>query len=140
MAALSANTARKTRNTRTRLMAKYPIKGGQVIYAGSLVMVDTSGFAYPGGDTASRKFVGVAKRKYDGTGLADGALTVEVYFGHEELFTTASVTAADIGANGTISDSDTISNAATTTNDVLVGEIVEYLGSNQAWIAIRRFV
>ena len=137
MTVLAANTARKVRNTKRRLMGKYPVKGSTLIYAGALVCVAADGYAVNAADTAGLKCVGICKKKVDNSAGADGAKTVEVYYGHEELFTVAAgITVADIHAQACVVDNDSLTDAAAATNDVEVGDIVEVPASGTAWVAV----
>lgn len=135
MAALTAMTARQTRNDSLASYATYTCTTGTTIYEGSLVMVTTAtGLALPGADTASCTFVGIATETV--TSAAAGA-TINVKFGHEELLGAASSLAAVTGAACVISDSDLVTTAALGTNDVKVGEVVQAVSTTAAWVKIR---
>lgn len=61
-----------------------PQKGSTVVFQGALVMVDASGYLHPAGPGSAGAYCcGIALPRdrvldrYDATGLADGALTVE---------------------------------------------------------------
>lgn len=135
MAALTAMTARQTRNDSLASYAKYTCTTGTTIYEGSLVMVTlATGLALPGADTASCGFVGIATQTV--TSAAAGA-TITVKFGHEELLGCSATLAAITGSACVISDSDLVTTAAAATNDVKVGEVVQAVGSTAAWVKIR---
>jgi len=135
MAALTAMTARQTRNDSLASYATYTCTTGTTIYEGSLVMVTTAtGLALPGADTASCTFVGIATETV--TSAAAGA-TINVKYGHEELLGAASSLAAVTGAACVISDSDLVTTAAAATNDVKVGEVVQAVSTTAAWVKIR---
>ena len=135
MAALTAMTARQTRNDSLASYATYTCTTGTTIYEGSLVMVTTAtGLALPGADTASCTFVGIATETV--TSAAAGQ-TINVKFGHEELLGAASSLAAVTGAACVISDSDLVTTAALGTNDVKVGEVVQPVSTTAAWVKIR---
>jgi hypothetical protein len=103
MAALTAMTARQTRNDSLASYATYTCTTGTTIYEGSLVMVTlATGLALPGADTASCGFVGIATNTV--VSAAAGA-TINVKFGHEELLGAASSLAAVTGAACVISRS-----------------------------------
>lgn len=135
MAALTAMTARQTRNDSLASYATYTCTTGTTIYEGSLVMVTSAtGLALPGADTASCAFVGIATETV--VSAAAGA-TINVKFGHEELLGAASSLAAVTGAACVISDSDLVTTAALGTNDVKVGEVVQPVSTTAAWVKIR---
>lgn len=135
MAALTAMTARQTRNDSLASYATYTCTTGTTIYEGSLVMVTAAtNLALPGADTAGCTFVGIATETV--TSAAAGA-TINVKFGHEELLGAASSLAAVTGAACVISDSDLVTTAALGTNDVKVGEVVQPVSTTAAWVKIR---
>jgi hypothetical protein len=135
MAALTAMTARQTRNDSLASYATYTCTTGTTIYEGSLVMVTlATGLALPGADTASCGFVGIATNTVVS---AAAGQTINVKFGHEELLGAASSLAAVIGSPCVISDSDLVTTVAAGTNDVKVGEVVQPVGTTAAWVKIR---
>jgi hypothetical protein len=135
MAALTAMTARQTRNDSLASYATYTCTTGTTIYEGSLVMVTlATGLALPGADTASCGFVGIATNTVVS---AAAGQTINVKFGHEELLGAASSLAAVTGAACVISDSDLVTTAAAATNDVKVGEVVQPVSTTAAWVKIR---
>jgi len=135
MAALTAMTARQTRNDSLASYATYTCTTGTTIYEGSLVMVTTAtGLALPGADTASCTFVGIATETV--TSAAAGA-TINVKYGHEELLGANATLAASRGAACVIFDSDLVTTAAAATNDVKVGEVVQAVSTTAAWVKIR---
>lgn len=135
MAALTAMTARQTRNDSLASYATYTCTTGTTIYEGSLVMVTSAtNLALPGADTAGCAFVGIATETV--TSAAAGQ-TINVKFGHEELLGAASSLAAVTGAACVISDSDLVTTVAAGTNDVKVGEVVQPVSTTAAWVKIR---
>jgi hypothetical protein len=131
MTAITVATARRKRNINCTTSAKYTTS--QAIVEGALVSVSTSsGLALNSADQIGCKFVGIAA---DSVG-SGGVVTVE--YGHEELLATTLNLANSGGMACTITDNNTVSTAAGTTNDVLVGEIVEAVSATSAWIAIRK--
>lgn len=135
MAALTAMTARQTRNDSLASYATYTCTTGTTIYEGSLVMVTlATNLALPGADTTGCAFVGIATQTV--TSAAAGQ-TINVKFGHEELLGANATLAALAGAACVIFDSDLVTTAAAATNDVKVGEIVQPVGTTAAWVKIR---
>lgn len=131
MAALTAMTARQTRNDALASYASYTVDTLQNCYEGSLVMVNSSGAARAASDTAGYAFVGIA------TNNAAAGQTVNVKFGHEELLTSGSTLAAVVGAACVATDDDTVTTAALGTNDIKVGEVVQVVSATRAWVKIR---
>jgi hypothetical protein len=135
MAALTAMTARQTRNDALASYATYTCTTGTTIYEGSLVMLTSAtGLALPGADTASCVFVGIATETV--VSAAAGA-TINVKFGHEELLGAAATLVGVHGAAVVISDSDTVTTAALGTNDVKVGDLIQAVSTTAGWVRIR---
>lgn len=116
-----------------------PMKASTTIYKGSIVMFAAAGYAIPGADTSGCSFAGIALEQKT-SGGSDGDTRIRVRRGNLVLLPTASVTVADHGEAAVISDDQTLTNAATATNDVRVGIFVEYApsgqggGANTAWV------
>lgn len=103
------------------------MKTATTIYSGSLVSVDATGWAIPGGDTASTIFIGVAADTVVNSG-ANGAKRIQVYVkGSFQFAFAGTATQATVGQAATISDAQTLAVAATTTNDIAAGKVVEFI-------------
>jgi len=102
----------------------------ETIYKGALVMVILgTGYAVVGADTANGRFRGVATAQADNSSGLDGAIDVQLRYNKVE---TIACTGADItwmGYKVYIVDDNTVALAATTTNDVLVGEVVDVVSA-----------
>lgn len=136
MTALSAD--RNTLYADPRVEA-YPVATDTTIYKGSLVMLNSSGYAIPGADTASCVFVGVAQEQVVvASGADNGSKYVKVMrqgcyrFGYGG---TAAIT--DIGTMVYLVDDQTVNVAASTTNDIPCGKITQVnTTANVVWIDI----
>ena len=93
MTALAAD--RKT-TYRDGIEVEFPVKASAQIYAGSMVMLGSDGYAIPGADTASCKFVGVALENVAG-GATDGLRTVRVRREGVFDFAASGLTQAQVG-------------------------------------------
>jgi hypothetical protein len=134
MAALTANRYTKHRDG---LVSAQPVKGGSRIYKGSLVCADSTGYAVPGADTANFVFLGIALEEANNIGGANGAISVRVQtLGVFSFAKSGSITQANVGANLYIVDDQTVALAATTTNDILCGQL-EALDGSDAWLRIQ---
>ncbi len=132
MAALTAerNTPCKTKFR----LVKLKMKGSTKIYAGAMVSV-VGGYATPGADTAAHTFIGRAEATVDNSSGADGDKEIEVSTGVFK-YGVSGITQANVGADATIVDDQTLGLAAATTNDIVAGRIEE-IDSDGAWIATR---
>ena len=117
---------------------EYPVAGNSKIYAGSLVCLNTSGYATPAADTAGLKFAGVALGQADNTGGANGAKKVRVRRTGAFQFEAASLTQAMVGDAMYAVDDHTFDDAAGPTTDVRGGVLVKSESATKGWIDIGR--
>lgn len=114
------------------------VKTNVHIYAGSLVMIDATGYAIPGADAAGGIFAGVALEEANNVGGASGAKTVRVARDGHHLFAATGMAITDMFAAAYIVDDETVGLAATTTNDVKCGEIVAVESATAVWVDISK--
>ncbi len=131
MAALS--TDRKT-TYRQGLEIEYKVASGAKIYAGSIVCLNTSGYATPGADTANFKFVGIAGEQADNSAGANGDMTVRVRRKGVFRLASSALAITDIGAAVNVSDDQTV--AKTTSNSVACGTIAEFISATEVGVDI----
>jgi hypothetical protein len=120
---------------REGLIVAYPVKANARIWKGALVCIDNTGYLVPASDTANLRFVGVAFESVDNTGGASGAKRCRVVkrgtFVYNRI---GSFTQADIGTTArAITDNEV---AKTSTNNIVVGTVVELLDGNRVRIRI----
>ncbi len=129
-------------NEKAGTLVAYNLKAGARIWRGALVATDdATGLLVPASDTASRTFCGVAFEPGDNDEGIDGAVGVRVQ--KEGTFAysfSGSRTQAVVGKKAYAVDDNTVALAATTTNDLYVGDIVGLVGSNQVRVRINRAV
>ena len=120
---------------REGLIVAYPVKANARIWKGALVCVDSTGYLVPASDTANLRFVGVAFESVDNTGGANGAKRCRVVKRGTFIYNRiGSFTQADIGATvRTVTDNEV---AKTSTNNIVVGTVVELLDGNRVRIRI----
>lgn len=104
------------------------------IYAGSLVALNSSGYAVPASDTAGLRIRGRATEQVDNSSGAAGALSVLVDEGVFK-FAASGLTAADVGKTALVTDDQTIS-ILDTTNNVKAGLIVAIESATEAWVKV----
>ncbi len=132
---MSALTADRNTAYREGVECEYPVKASTPIYAGSLVMVGSDGFAIPGADTAGAKFVGVALENTLG-GATDGAKKIRIRRKGVFDFAASSITQAMVGDIMYLVDDQTFDDAAGPANDIPCGRLVQYVSANRGWIDI----
>lgn len=135
MAALSKDRATAYREG---VEVEFPVAASTKIYAGSMVCVNTGGFAVPAADTSGYTFVGVAQEQVDNSSGGDGAKMVRVRRAGVFEFDAVSLTQAMVGQPMYAVDDHTFDDAAGTTNDIKVGILVKYVSAAKGWIDIAR--
>lgn len=107
------------------------------IYQGTIVNVNSSGYADVGGDDASETFAGIAAETVDNSGGSAGDKNVRVWKeGVFKLSFGATATQATVGSVAYASDSQTVDLAANLTNDVEVGTVVEFVDASTVRVKI----
>ncbi|MCC6446212.1 MAG: DUF2190 family protein [Armatimonadetes bacterium] len=104
---------------------RYPVAAGAHIYKGALVCADADGYAVPAADTAGYAFLGVAAEESDNTGGADDDASVRVLKTGTVEVARAAASRTDIGQPFYIADDQTVTDAATASQDILAGYAVE---------------
>ena len=119
-------------------IVSYPVKGGEVIYKGALVVDKGTGYASPGADGSGYVFLGVAVEKADNSGGSDGDVSVRVYKTGTFKYSKASAAQTDIGQPMYIHDDQTVGTSST--NSILAGYCVDVPDSSHVRIRIDRAV
>jgi len=128
MAALTADRPQKRRGD--GIVVSYPVAASTKIYKGSLVCINTSGYAVPAADTSGFKIGGVAEDYADNSSGSAADISVACRLLAEFDFVLGSGLAqADVGANVFVQDDQTVNDAAAQTNDVKVGTLTGVNGS-----------
>ena len=105
------------------------------LFAGGGVCLNATGFAVAAADTAGLTTWGRAEETVDNTGGADAALSMEVsrgVFGYKHT----ALVQADVGKTVYWSDDQTVTNAATATNDIPAGTLEQLDADGTAWVRI----
>lgn len=134
MAALSAD---KKSEYKEGVEASQPVDDGDIIYAGALAAYNAGGYLVPGSDTAALVFAGVSLDYANNSAGADGAVSARVRRkGVYKMAFSGSISQANVGNKVFLVDDQTVGLAATTTNDIFCGVIVEYIDSTYAYVDI----
>jgi len=84
----------------------------QVIHAGTIACVNSSGWCVKGATSATLRTVGVFRQRYDSTGIANGGLVAEPEIGVFGPFKNSAsadeITNADIGTTCYVVDDETV--------------------------------
>lgn len=118
-------------------LKSYPIADNVKVYKGSIVAVDTNGYARPASDASGYVVKGVADEQVDNTltGHAAGLKSVRVVSGRHFLMTCVSGTQARVGAVAYVQDDQTVVFSGQA-NNVILGEVTEYVSATQVWVYV----
>jgi hypothetical protein len=134
---MSATTSDRVMERKGTDFQDYPVKANTKVPAGTLVCIDSSGWAVPAADSAGYKFVGVAYAQADNIGGANGDKYVRCRRTDSWKFAyTGSLSQANVGDAVYIVDNQTVALAASTTQDIKAGIIHEYIDANFIYVDI----
>jgi len=138
---MAAATASREALTKAGDVVRYPVAAAQHLYKGTLIVLNAAGYLEAGTDAAGKVFAGVAYEASNNSGGASGNTTCTVYKTGTFVFAAgAAATQAWVGQQACLVDDQTVALAATTTNDIAVGFIVEVLSASQVRVRIDRAV
>ena len=125
------------RNTTYRegLELEYPVKAATRIYGGSMVVVDSTGYAVPAGNTAGHKLVGIALEQADNSTGADGAIYIRVRTAGVFEFGASSISQANVGAEMYVVDDQTFDDVDPG-QGIKCGKLTKYDSTTKGWIKI----
>lgn len=107
------------------------------IYEGALVSVNSSGYATNATDASGDIFVGVADEYSDNSAGAAGDVEIKVRVGGiVDVVSNFSAAQTNVTDQVYALDSQTVDLAASLTNDVLVGRVVEVVSSSKVRVAL----
>lgn len=105
------------------------------LYAGTMIGTNTAGYAVNGNDAAADiKILGVATETVDNSGGSAGDLSIKVKAGTYKIAHAGTITQAMVGEQATAHYNFTLNIAGNTTNDNIVGMVVEYVSATEAWV------
>jgi hypothetical protein len=124
---MAALTAERATTERTGDLYSRPVATAVKVYAGSIVMLNATGYATPGATATGQVADGVAVETVDNTSGADGAKTVTVSKGIFKFANSASadlITIAEIGDDCYIVDDQTVAKTSGTSTRSIAGKIM----------------
>lgn len=131
-------TERKASTDRQDGLVLSFLQGAESIFEGALVAINAAGYAVNAGDDANAVVVGVADESVDNSGGAAGDTSIKVRRSGVFTFVAAwSAAQADVNTLVYAVDNQSVDLVGTTTNDVLVGRVVEVLSSSKVRVDIR---
>lgn len=107
------------------------------VFKGSLLAVNTTGYATKAADTSGFFLAGVAYEQVDNSGGSAGDKNVRVERkGVFEFNFSGTASQATVGSSVYMVDDNTVALAATTTNDVLVGRVVQFVTASKVRVEL----
>lgn len=103
---------------------------------GALANFNTSGYAKAAADTASEHFAGVVIDPVDNSAGNAGDLSTRIWRKGVFSMDCSSATQAWVGQQVYAVDNHTVALATTTTNDVLVGTVVQFVSATEVRVQI----
>ena len=133
MTALVADrdTHRRKASAPTSILA-----GVDILYKGAMAILNSSGHAVAGADTANSRFGGVVDKQVDNSAGTAGGTSVLVYTDGEHKFVASGLVAADLGKEVYITDDQTVQLALPGTGNVGCGRIAEFVSATEVWVDI----
>lgn len=135
---MSALTRDRATPYREGIEVDYPVAANTKIYAGSMVCVNTFGYAVPAADTTGYQFAGVAMDQVDNSAGGNGGQSLRLRRAGVFEFDAVSITQAMVGMGMEAKDDHTFDDSAGTSNHVKVGRLVKFVSATKGWIDIAR--
>ena len=127
----------KDRSTSRREAERFndPVAAGKKIYAGSIIVLNATGYAEPGATATGLVARGIAREQVDNSAGADGDLNVESFAGEDayRVANDGSIDRTHIGGDAYIVDDQTVAATDGTGTRSIAGKIVD-VDSSGVWI------
>lgn len=120
---------------REGLELEFPVKAATLIYAGSMVAVDNTGYAVPAGNTAGHKLVGIALEQVNNAAGANGGVSVRVRTAGAFEFGAVAIAQTNLGADMYVVDDQTF-DKTDPGQGIKCGKLVKYSAATKGWIKI----
>lgn len=133
---MTAQTADRATPYREGEMFSFGVAASVKIFAGSIVMLNATGYATKGATATGQICAGRAEEQVDNTGGANGAKTIAVRAGVFQFANSAAgdlITIAEIGDNCYIVDDQTVAKTDGTATRSIAGKIVD-VDSAGVWV------
>jgi hypothetical protein len=131
---MAAATAQINTPERQGKVTAYPVAAATIIFAGTLVALDTNGNAVPASDAVGLRVVGLSQDTVDNSAGLAGALTVATKNGVFQLNNSAgdALDANDKGKICYVEDDNTVCEAGAT-HKVKAGRVLD-VGTDGVWV------
>ena len=115
---------------------EFPMKAASKVFAGTIVVIESSGFANKGAVATTLKTVGVAQETADNSAGANGDIRVKVRRGCFRMANSSAgdlITLADVGADCFIVDDQTVAKTNGTSTRSVAGKVRD-VDSAGVWV------
>lgn len=130
---MTACSADRNTTYREGIELEFPVKAATLVYGGSMVAVDGSGYAVPAANVAGHKLVGVALEQVDNRTGADGAVFIRVRTTGVFEFDAVSISQANVGADMYVVDDQTF-DEVDPGHGIKCGKLAKYVSLTKGWI------
>lgn len=130
----TAATADRATTTKTQGLLAYPVAANVTIYKGTMVCLNSSGYAVPAADTSGySSVIGIAYEQVAG-GASNGTYNIRVQHNIVALFTATSITQAMVGTKMyAVADNEFDDSSS---NSIFAGTLQRYVSSTSGWILV----
>ena len=132
---MAACTTDRNTTYRQGVELEYPVKAATRIYAGSMVAVDSTGYAVPAANTTGYKLVGVSLEQVDNSAGANGAVLIRIRTTGVFVFGATSISQANVGADMYVVDDQTFDDVDPG-QGIKCGKLAKYVSATRGWIKI----
>jgi hypothetical protein len=132
---MAACTTDRNTTYRQGVEIEYPVKAATRIYAGSMVAVDSTGYAVPATNATGYKLVGVALEQVDNSAGANGVVLIRVRTAGVFDFGATSISQANVGADMYVVDDQTFDDVDPG-QGIKCGKLTKYVSATRGWIKI----
>jgi len=117
-------------------LRSYPVAASTIIYLGTHVCLNASGYLVSAADTSGYRYAGKSAEYVDNSDGSDGDLYAEVYVSGEfESDMESALSVDDVGKRVYVKDNNTLGLSSDVTNHVFAGFVAE-VNSAEDWIRI----
>lgn len=107
------------------------VSASNVIYAGSLVGVNSTGYALPAADSSAQTFAGKADARADNSAGADGEMTVDGHRSGVFEFNASGMAQADLNQDAYVVDDNTVGRGIVAQPVNVTGVVVKRLATSR---------
>lgn len=132
---MAACTTDRNTTYREGIELEFPVKAATRIFGGSMVAVDSTGYAVPAGNVAGHKFMGVAMEPADNSAGGNGVILVRVRTAGVFEFAANSISQANVGADMYVLDDQTFDDV-NPGNGVRCGRLTACVTATKGWLKI----